>query len=222
MSASAVPESVLPNCCACRQRSCSRGTWRGSRWRPASRCWRTPRRRRSRRAPSAASLTGKQGFRQQLCSYEVCVQANGRHSKFTKSINQTGHQHSRAAQNLLQQAVHHPGSLSRLAKNRKRCCRELYWALEQDMLGYNCGKATARRFARCLPCAVGKPGKCGSGSAAWFCRRRLSVFDTSDTPLAQKSETLLRNGEWHPSLLCRVQSCPVTLRTLSTWPLAAY
>ena len=74
-------------------------------------------------------------------------------------------------------------------------CRELYWALEQDMLGYNSGKGAARRFARCLPCAVGKPGKCGSGSAAWFCRRRLSVFDTRNTPLADKSQALLTCGE---------------------------
>jgi hypothetical protein len=74
-------------------------------------------------------------------------------------------------------------------------CRELYWALEQDMLGYNCSKGIAKRFARCLPCAVGKPGKCGSGSASWFCRRRLSVFDTRGTLLADKSQALLRYGE---------------------------
>lgn len=82
-------------------------------------------------------------------------------------------------------------------KARARCGfshRELYFALEQDMLGYNCGKSTARRFARCLPCAVGKPGKCGSGSAAWFCRRRLSVLDTRDTPAGAKSDALRKHG----------------------------
>jgi hypothetical protein len=62
------------------------------------------------------------------------------------------------------------------------------------MLGYNCSKGVAKRFARCLPCAAGKPGKCGSGSAAWFCRRRLSVLDTRGTLLADKSQTLLRHG----------------------------
>ena len=88
-------------------------------------------------------------------------------------------------------------------------CRELYWALEQDMLGYNSGKGAARRFARCLPCAVGKPGKCGSGSAAWFCRRRLSVFDTRSILLADKSHALLTCGEQGClSILCIVPEQP--------------
>lgn len=62
------------------------------------------------------------------------------------------------------------------------------------MMGYNCGKTTARRFARCLPCAVGKPGKCGGPSAAWFCRRRLTVLDTRDVPHGGKSDALCEHG----------------------------
>lgn len=92
--------------------------------------------------------------------------------------------------------------MHRILSNYHCLCRELYFALEQDMLGYNCGKSTARRFARCLPCAVGKPGKCGSGSAAWFCRRRLSVLDTRDTPVGAKSDALRKHGEhWDSSAL---------------------
>lgn len=72
--------------------------------------------------------------------------------------------------------------------------RELYWALESDMYGFHTGGVTgSRRFSRCLACAIGKPGKCGAGSAAWFCRRRLSTLDTGDLPLGQKSAAL-RHG----------------------------
>lgn len=39
-------------------------------------------------------------------------------------------------------------------------CRELYWALECDMYGVSTGGVTgSRRFSRCLPCAIGKPGR---------------------------------------------------------------
>eukprot|EP00208_Stichococcus_sp_RCC1054_P005913 CAMPEP_0206147306 /NCGR_PEP_ID=MMETSP1473-20131121/33046_1 /ASSEMBLY_ACC=CAM_ASM_001109 /TAXON_ID=1461547 /ORGANISM="Stichococcus sp, Strain RCC1054" /LENGTH=820 /DNA_ID=CAMNT_0053544195 /DNA_START=160 /DNA_END=2618 /DNA_ORIENTATION=+ len=58
--------------------------------------------------------------------------------------------------------------------------RELYWMVEQDLMGYNSGCGYSRRFCRCLPCAVGKPGPCGGRKAAWFCRRRLDILDTSD------------------------------------------
>lgn len=84
------------------------------------------------------------------------------------------------------------------------------------MLGYNSGKGAARRFARCLPCAVGKPGKCGSGSAAWFCRRRLSIFDTRSILLADKSQALLTCGE--QGLPVCPMECPIA--ALSILPTA--
>lgn len=65
-----------------------------------------------------------------------------------------------------------------------------------DMYNYSCGGVTgARRFGRCLPCAIGKPGKCGAASAAWFCRRRLAVLDTRDMPPGDKTAALLMDGE---------------------------
>lgn len=119
------------------------------------------------------------------------------------------------------------------------------------MFGYHTGGVTgARRFGRCLPCAIGcglthssrllckglstvqrrgigaglcrngcsqdrvacalldtvqdstwqpqlcrKPGKCGAGSAAWFCRRRLSVLDTRGMAPSTKTAALLMDGE---------------------------
>ncbi len=52
--------------------------------------------------------------------------------------------------------------------------------VEQDLMGYNSGCGYSRRFCRCLPCAVGKPGPCGGRKASWFCRRRLDILDTTD------------------------------------------
>lgn len=40
-----------------------------------------------------------------------------------------------------------------------------------------------------------KPGKCGAGSAAWFCRRRLSLLDTRDLAPSTKAAALLMDGE---------------------------
>lgn len=51
--------------------------------------------------------------------------------------------------------------------------------VEQDLMGYNSGSGYARAFRRCLPCAVGKGGRCGQSNASWLCRRRLDVLDTT-------------------------------------------
>lgn len=81
---------------------------------------------------------------------------------------------------------------------RARCGfshRELYWALECDMYGISTGGVTgSRRFARCLPCAIGKPGKCGASSAAWFCRRRLGMLNTCTMPASEKAQAIRLHG----------------------------
>lgn len=59
------------------------------------------------------------------------------------------------------------------------------------MYGYHTGGVNGlRRFSRCLACAIAKPGKCGAGFAAWFCRRRLSTLDTRALPLDEKTKAL--------------------------------
>lgn len=81
---------------------------------------------------------------------------------------------------------------------RARCGfshREFYWALECDMYGISTGGVTgSRRFARCLPCAIGKPGKCGASSAAWFCRRRLGMLNTCELPPSEKGHAIRMHG----------------------------
>ena len=51
--------------------------------------------------------------------------------------------------------------------------------VEQDLMGYNSGSGYLCTFRRCLPCILGKGGRCGLRTASWLCRRRLDILNTT-------------------------------------------